>query len=119
MKLQFIPGKFYKTRDGRKAKFLGDFTDDFESGVLLFKFGHTDARWMLAGGRGHSSKECGIDIISEWKEPVKVSGWVNVYQHFPCSHIYATREKAEELADKNDRVACIFVSGTEGEEPKE
>lgn len=50
------------------------------------------------------------------KEPFKASGWVNVYE----GNVYASREGAD-LAAKVmrgiERLYCIYVTGTEGEEP--
>lgn len=63
------------------------------------------------------------NAISEWKEPVKVSGWVNVYRNpLPSPlRLHASKETAdsanEMLWEHNERLACIFVQGTEGEEP--
>ncbi len=54
-----------------------------------------------------------------YREPVKVSGWVNVYKGLASRLNYsfhATRDCADSGA-YIDRIACIYVSGTEGVEP--
>ena len=68
MKLE--AGKYYRTRDGQKA-FIGA-TDPFGNAETHYKaVGFTDGgycHWAI-DGRFWSSKEDGLDIVSEWKEP--------------------------------------------------
>lgn len=77
--MKFEVGKFYKTRDGRKAQFLGDFSVNLcRIDSLLFCVEGND-RWYFSGGNYRCSGDgiAGLDIVSEWKESLKISGWVN------------------------------------------
>jgi hypothetical protein len=52
------------------------------------------------------------DFVGEWKEPVKVEGWVNVQASGLLSTIYVSRDQADKNATSH-RIACVRVSGTE------
>lgn len=57
------------------------------------------------------------DILGEWKPfPVKVSGYINVYQGW-TSGIFPTKEEADNdyMNKRETRVACVYVTGTEQE----
>lgn len=60
-------------------------------------------------------------LYKEYKEPVKVSGWMNIYKNGPHEAtsrrtFYQTKKLADFYAGSN-RIACIYVSGEEGKEP--
>lgn len=75
--------------------------------------------------------QCGVNFFAstcperykEVKEPVKVSGWMNVYKERTTGKTFKgsmhdTREHAEEAIDEGGlRIACVYVSGEEGKEP--
>lgn len=50
-----------------------------------------------------------------YKEPVKVVGWVNVNSN-GFTRFFETREEADSNSGIN-RTACVYVTGTEGDEP--
>lgn len=72
--MKFIPGKYYKTRDGRKARYIGRYfhartkgNDKLLFEVKLFssKEGWT-VRSFLENGRYLKDEENYYDIVSEW-----------------------------------------------------
>ena len=72
MALKIEPGKFYKTRDGRKVRIYtvdGALNEPIHGAIL---YGHgwqsnswarSDGRWSLCLGTGRT------DIVAEWEEP--------------------------------------------------
>jgi sensor domain CHASE-containing protein len=77
-----------------------EFVKEFNGGIVLFD---NNGCPLLA------NKE--FDIISEYTEPKKLSGWINVFE----SDIELTREKADKQAQEfvkfnNKRIACIDLS---------
>lgn len=59
--IKLKPGKFYRTRDGRKVKcerYEGSFIRPYLCGDV----------WYLQGGARDSYNESPIDIIAEWEE---------------------------------------------------
>lgn len=117
--LTLEPGKYYRTRDGRKAYVAG--ISPFESTASDYRLcgyvedGVSCEGWTVDGCITEGL-EFGEDPISEWREPVKVAGYVNVYEG-GVSDIHKSREKADQEADHGVRIACIYVSGEEGVEP--
>ena len=71
---------------------------------------HTTAGSVLI-----DSDEDPMDVVSEWRDPIKVSGWVNIYPSGPPT-LYPTKQDAD-LNAHSTRIACVYVSGTEGDEP--
>lgn len=57
------------------------------------------------------------EIDAAKPKPVTVSGWVNVYPRASVMGTYLTRAEAEQEAG-SDSIACIYVKGTEGDEPE-
>jgi len=113
-------GKCYKTRDGKKVVVIGD-TRLVNSYVPRIYVCDIDSKqvgidWYAVSpdGRYGEYHETERDVVSEWKDPLKVEGWVNVYDYV-FSSIYPTRELAN-IGATPSRVACIYVSGTEGVE---
>lgn len=116
-----IASGFWKMRNGRKAWVAGKCS--FHANAWAWVGSNEtlpSACWTAEGrycrvGAGHE-----FDLIEPWREPVRVSGWVNVYP--PGSHLnesrlfYDTREEAV-LMSAGQAVACVHVSGVEGEEP--
>ena len=62
-------------------------------------------------GLSTARNEC-VELIPERH---KIEGWVNVYENSQHS-LRSTREEADAF-QLPDRIACIYVSGTEGIEP--
>lgn len=59
-----------------------------------------------------------LDQLLPYREPVKVAGWINVYSEYILSNIYPDRQAADLGAIADERIACVYVSGTEGVEPE-
>jgi len=79
-------GKYYKTRDGRKA-FVGALNQPSPFGNLKDMYpaagyieGEDSARsWMLNGELYNNAKAFEADLVAEWVEPKRIKGWVNIY----------------------------------------
>ena len=114
MKLE--AGKYYKTRNGLKAyvEFIrqdspfGDYLTEYPATGFIENLG--EQMWKT-NGEFNTFIESELDLISEWREPIKVSGWVNVYDTF-TSMLYKTKERANSV-ECQGRIACIYVSGVE------
>ena len=115
MKLIFEPGKFYKTRDGRKVEHLVN-TSGKLSGTNTFLFSTPEkfAIWTRENGHVYRDIEYHNDIVSEWKEPLKISGWLNVYPDGSTGSLHPTREEAISWVASDRTITTIFVQGTEG-----
>jgi hypothetical protein len=75
--MKFEEGKFYRTRDGRKAKiFLIQNYDML--GAVLWNGLWQHCEWYNCGRKLIGGDK--LDLIEEWKEKVKRTVWVNVYQ---------------------------------------
>ncbi len=65
------PGKFYRTRDGRKVRIYA--TDGQRSCQVhgaVFECGRWDIRdWWINGSYGRQDEADSADIIAEWTEP--------------------------------------------------
>ena len=114
MKLE--AGKYYKTRNGLKAyvefirqdSLFGDYLTKYPAMGFIESYG--EQMWKT-NGEFNTSIENELDLISEWREPIKISGWVNVSDIF-TSGLYKTKEEADFCAGQSRR-ACIYVSGVE------
>lgn len=112
MKLEL--GKAYRTRDGRKAEVLfivpEEYSDEYPVVLGTEDDERIDTTYEGKYIKGYKNEE---DIVSEWREPIKIEGWVNVY---PCdrSVVYRNKEIADERSQLG-RIACIKVTGVEGE----
>lgn len=92
-------GKVYRTVDGTKVTIIAKINSPLPY-VGIFPFGegegvrqwHADGKYTVDGSTPSSK-----DIISEWREPKRVSGWVNVYHTSGSTHlggIYDTESAA-------------------------
>jgi len=114
MKLE--AGKYYKTRNGLKAyvEFIrqdspfGDYLTEYPATGFIENLG--EQMWKT-NGEFSVPNDYELDLISEWRELVKISGWVNVSDIF-TSGLYKTKEEADSCAGQS-RIACIYVSGVE------
>jgi len=114
MKLE--AGKYYKTRNGLKA-YVEFIRQDSPFGDYLTKYPATgfienlgEQMWKT-NGEFSAPFDYELDLISEWREPIKISGWVNISDIF-TSGLYKTKEEADFCAGQSRR-ACIYVSGVE------
>jgi len=123
-------GKFYQTRDGRKA---------FVAALVENPFGETESIYVARGYINDKNVERGWtasgiwyvgednknDLIAEWTEPKRIKGWLNIssqataspgYHSFQCTHIFKTRELADQFANNvGPRIACIEIDVLEGQ----
>ena len=110
--MNFEVGKYYKTRVGAKMRCLAtDRPGDFPI-ILMAENG----KIIMVSKTGSYRWTDNEDIISEWKEPLKISGWVNVCPRAALA-FHTSRENADESA-ASDRIACVYVEGVEGKEPE-
>lgn len=124
MKLE--PGRYYRTRDGRKAFVCAEMNNPFVMGSMKSSRpyrGYIDGRHNVhcwyANGRLDLGNESDGDLISEWKEPETVVRWVNLYRDRDGSLQFGdvsflSREQAN-MAGTSRRVACKRIEITEGE----
>jgi len=114
--MQIEAGKTYRTRNGSKARILATDINNAHYPVcaaVTEVFGNESVRIYPADGRYFSiCGESTFDLVSEWREPVKVSGWVNVYAGDRTSSIWDVRAEADAHAFEG-RLACVYVEGTE------
>lgn len=124
--MKYEVGKYYRNRDGEKVKVIANFEEELGLASPIISL-----RKMEDCYDNHFSNGCvmkGIshrhDLMEEWREPIKVEGWVNIYKHGSdlnngvWTRLFLTREDADFLSDsvKLTRLACIKVSGVEGTE---
>ena len=115
--MQFEVGKFYKTQNGSKLRCLA-LDGDHSFPIICLDLEDREAyTFTLDGKYRREAGDHQFDIVSEWREPVKIEGWMNVYggnsPHASC--FYYSKEIADGLA--YDRIACVFVSGIEQVQP--
>ncbi|MEH2700239.1 hypothetical protein GFL93_09315 [Rhizobium leguminosarum bv. viciae] len=128
-------GKYYRTRDGRKAFVSATAPEGFSNPDTDGQFaGFIDgmgARMWGNDGGYLDFDQSDYDLMAEWGEPKRIKGWVNVYsgndenygnphnidssQH--CGHVYPKRAHADiaavSLSGRN-RIACIEIDVLEG-----
>ena len=78
--MKFVPGKFYKTRGGSKAYFIGftNFSLDYSCVFELFNKGVET--YSSEGKYLFNEDPHDLDIISEWEDnPKKIERIVNIY----------------------------------------
>ena len=120
MKLEV--GKYYKARNGMKAYVLSkDLPNPFFPSSNLHEiyikvcYEPGDICVIENNGRVFESRESPQDLISEWVEPVRVKGWVNVFKsHYSRTwslyfgDVYSTREEAIKQSDE-DTIGQIYI----------
>lgn len=116
MKLE--AGKYYKTRDGRKAYVGYVREDDCQYPAV----GHMDGGgvdcWLARGGYVDKGGTHFNDLIEEWVEPRSGALWVNIY---PDGAIFSheSRPRADQAnsmtSDRGKRLACVKVYWAEGQ----
>lgn len=108
-------GKFYRTRDGRKARIYAvDAGEPYpvHGGYKITSGKWDNESWTILGNVNDQHVGRDLDLVSEWQELCTGTVWLNVY---PCDAI-AYRDK--DIADRcrgADLLACIKVDWTEGE----
>lgn len=115
--MQIEVGKYYKTRDGRKAFIaakLPNPSDEPYIGYAEYTHGQIVESWYEDGSY-ITDQSSGNDLIEEWKEPKSGVRYVNIYDNPDArSYIYLTRKEADNAAP-NDRIARIRVEWKEGQ----
>ena len=82
--MKFIPGNYYKTRAGSKARFVGETIYCEKRAKLIFEIIQDEnkfsfVRFYYIDGL-FSPIENELDIVSEWEdEPKKIERIVNIY----------------------------------------
>lgn len=118
--LRLEAGKYYRTAGGRKAFIVGrsPFFDDHNHWPWCGWIVGNSAPLMWSD-EGVNDTDDDLLLVAEWREPVKVAGWVNVYSFGSrYSRVYETREKADlDHMNSPQRIACIYVTSKEGAEP--
>lgn len=117
-------GKYYRTRDGRKAFLAG--RNPFESSIQLVWTGYVEGGiaiygWLASGHfRYADGREDDCDLVAEWVEPKRIKGWVNIYPHpnmpqdvIVNNALHETKEKADGHS-VGGRIACIEIDILEG-----
>ena len=112
--MKFEVGKHYKTSIGKVVRCLATDKKSTYQNVFLGDDGHLFS--VDGNGRLFSEESSDCDIVSEWRELVRASGWVNVYPRAALV-FHTSREAADEVA-ASDRITCIYVEGVEGKEPE-
>lgn len=120
--LKIEVGREYRTRDGRKARVIC--TDRYRveypivalvSNPAQGEYAESVCSYRLDGTWHPNGVVDELDLVAEWREPVRVSGWVNVYPPHMNVQMSLRRSRAEaNLHAGVDRIACIYVSGVEG-----
>lgn len=118
-KMQLEAGKFYKTRDGKKA-YVAAIGNPLQTIPSMQAVGWIDGSfsqfsWALSGQYSSATTHADLDLISEWKEPKKLilSLWFNVYINRHDNRLilmyYNTKEEADRNAN-NSRIACFYFA---------
>ncbi|MBZ9674537.1 hypothetical protein [Mesorhizobium sp. ES1-1] len=105
-KLQLEAGKYYRTRDGRKAVVVG--LSPFEgTGETFVAAGYIETEptvmtWSMDGFFSPTRNNHHRDLVAEWVEPKRIKGFVALWDigHggsliAGCSHVYLTLDAAK------------------------
>lgn len=112
-------GKFYKTRNDLKVRiYASDGAEPYSfHGAVFMENVWQIRQWACNGEYYSEGPESANDLVSEWRDPVEVKGWINVYNHDYAARIRPTRAAADRADLGGSRIACVYVSGVEGKEP--
>ncbi|MEZ5781176.1 MAG: hypothetical protein R3D70_05955 [Rhizobiaceae bacterium] len=126
--LMLEAGKFYRTRDGRRAfvshvlgvsPFPNKIRDDFPVTGYIDGTGYAPV-WRLDGSFGNRSHD--NDLVAEWVEPKRIKGWVNIFADkgvdYPTGYrvgcaTHATKADAQRFAE--GMVATVEIDVLEGQ----
>ena len=98
-------GKFYKTRDGRKAEVL---TTDLVCGNPAITLVDGELyRTTLSGCYGSSHGEHPADLVSEWREPFVMDGYALLVDNFDMVVVAPTNEITH---SHNSRVIKVRIT---------
>lgn len=117
-------GKYYRTRDGRKAYIVGQNPFDKDDADIGFPFGgfvrggNGDClEWWRGDGR-FEVREDAMDLVAEWVEPKRIKGFIALKytgNSFVAvtSHVHGTLEEAMKMF-KGDTSAIVEIDILEG-----
>jgi hypothetical protein len=124
--MKFEIGKFYKTRDGRKAQvFMLSNGNNRMLGAVLYSWKVWEVtHWNQQGCEGTGS-EYPWDLVAEWREPIKYSVelWGTAFapvpdttdlQHFVFGYIGTWREEPDPKCPIKYRVTVEEIVEGEG-----
>lgn len=108
-------GKFYKTRGGQKVRVYaidGNNTPHCIHGATQSPYGWVMYTWQFDGCyyKGYFGDD---DIVAEWRDPIKLEGWINIYKS-GSSEFHKSKSVADFHACK-ERLACKYICVEEGE----
>lgn len=122
---KFIVGEYWRNGNGDKCLILdtevyhGDSLANRIAIKIMGQNNHQISEVHANGSYWFDNVPSDNDLISIWREPVKVEGYVNVYylDNKPVfGNLWTTKDKAEfhntEYGDA-DRITCVFVRGVE------
>lgn len=112
------PG-FYRLRNGKKAWVAAKTPfhySDPRVWVGQIEGTHCYSVTWTESGKYYADRTDNEDVVAVWRDPVRVSGWVNVYSSGDLGCIWPTKEQAEAGA-RPVAHACIYLSGEEGVVP--
>lgn len=113
-------GKYYRTKDGRKAYVVGKHPFDKNPEVLPF-CGFVDGErtseaywWDKKGTPGRGVPQ--TQLVAEWVEPKRIKGWVNAWMEGGSLRFGATLHatRAQALEHTEGQFACIEIDVLEG-----
>jgi hypothetical protein len=113
-------GKYYRTRGGTKAYVAGKspFPKTPETNMFLgweeTQYDTVIVNSWTPNGRISNILAHRFDLISEWRDPISLERWANVYSD-GVIYCYPSKEQADKCAAEN-RIACIKLTGIEGQE---
>ena len=107
--MKIEPGKFYKTRDGRKVRIYAvDGENAFPVHAALYEGGNWFIHDYTLDGKFDSTFS-DSDLISEWPEEMERTYWINVYEDSSVMGCWSTKEYADHHAEEG-RIACVPVT---------
>ena len=105
--------KNYKTKDGKEVRIysVADGGEYPVHGAIKQKGGFWHGCWSCTSWTDMGFRVEGTTTSSDLVE-VKPTRWVNVYEDYAVTH--PSREKADELAASDIRIACVEVKEGDG-----
>jgi hypothetical protein len=128
-------GAYYRTRCGLKVYIVGNAPLGFEGlddncralGFLRDEDGYWSSNsWDVFGAYIGPGQTETLDIVDDWREPVKIEGWINIWSAAEVGTedsqvfvLWPSRAAADACASQSalGRHACVFVSGSEDKAP--
>lgn len=113
------PNTYYTTRDGRKAYVAAVLPDDVETyypvvGWLTDRQGGKQTASWTPTGAYHCKSERAGDLLEEWQEPVKLSGWLNLHTD-GSGMAHRTLEEAQNDRYEGDCCTTIRIEYEQGQ----